>query len=180
MSKKKLSISEVSNLLGYENHVLRYYEKEFELNIPRNEVNHRYYTDVEIKLLKQIKKLQEQGYSNKQIKLILKSPDLIKDSKNETCATVMINETNNSSSLNSESNDIINNIEKETIILGELKEEIINLIKKQFDKDKDIIMSENAKLKLKLKEKSYEIVRLKEIINDLENKKILFFKRKKK
>lgn len=180
MNKEKLSISEVSDILGYEKHVLRYYEKEFQLNIPRNEVNHRYYTDIEVKVLEQIKNLQQNGYSNKQIKLILKSPGLIENSENEACVTVMRDENNNNSNSNDISNDIMNYVEKETTILQDLKTEIINLIEKQFDKDKDIIISENARLKLKLKEKSYEILRLKEKINDLENKKHLFFKRKRK
>ncbi|MBS4539934.1 MerR family transcriptional regulator [Clostridium sp. D2Q-11] len=180
MDDRKLSISEVSDILGYENHVLRYYEKEFELEIPRNEVNHRFYTDMEIELLKKIKNLQQKGYSNKQIKLILKSPDLIENGTNEACVTVLMNETKKKPGINLHSADIIEAKERETLVLEDLKEEIIELINKQVDKDKDILITENAKLKLKLKEKSYEIIKLKEKLNSLESKKFLFFKRKKK
>lgn len=180
MNEKILSISEVSELLGYENHVLRYYEKEFKLDIPRNEVNHRYYTDKEINLLKRIKELQEKGYSNKQIKLILRSPDLIENSTNEACVTVLMKD--NKLRSRDESNLHGNNINYEISVLEDLKEEIVGLLNKQLDKDKDILISENAKLKLKLKEKTYEIMRLKEKLNDKEGsnkKKFLFFRKKK-
>jgi len=42
---------------GYPAHVLRYYEKEFDMQIPRNEANHRYYTYSEIEILNYIKEL---------------------------------------------------------------------------------------------------------------------------
>lgn len=177
MDDRKLSISEVSEILGYETHVLRYYEKEFGLEIPRNEVNHRYYTDNEIEILKKIKKLQQKGYSNKQIKLILNSPDLIEKGTDEACVTVLINDDNTSKK--DTSSGIINTREKEILALEDLKEQIIKLVNKQVDKDRDIIISENAKLKMKLKEKSYEILRLKEKINSLEKKKFTFFRSKK-
>ena len=71
------SISEVSEITGYAPHVLRYYEKEFEINVPRNNSNHRYYTYNEIELLQYIKTLQEKGFGNKQIKLIINSPEIM-------------------------------------------------------------------------------------------------------
>ena len=43
MKENKYTISEAARLLSVENHVLRYWEEELELNIPRNELGHRYY-----------------------------------------------------------------------------------------------------------------------------------------
>ena len=54
-----------------ESHVLRYWEEELEMNIPRNEMGHRYYTDFHIRLFKQIKELKEKGYQLKAIKTAL-------------------------------------------------------------------------------------------------------------
>ena len=45
---KEYTISEVAEIIGYAPHVLRYYEKEFEIDIPRNNSNHRYFTYKEI------------------------------------------------------------------------------------------------------------------------------------
>ena len=51
-----------------EAHVLRYWEDELGLEIPRNEMGHRYYTDLHIRLFKQVKNLKEKGYQLKAIK----------------------------------------------------------------------------------------------------------------
>lgn len=74
MSEKRYIISDASKQVEVEAHVLRYWEDELSLEIPRNEMGHRYYTDKNIKLLKNIKYLKEQGFQLKAIKMIL--PDL--------------------------------------------------------------------------------------------------------
>ena len=51
MKENKYTISEAARLLSVENHVLRYWEEELELKIPRNELGHRYYREEEIQLL---------------------------------------------------------------------------------------------------------------------------------
>ncbi len=59
---REYTISEVAEFTSYPPpHVLRYYEKEFELEIPRNESNHRSYTYREIELFQHIKSLQDKG-----------------------------------------------------------------------------------------------------------------------
>ena len=42
---KRYLISEASAMTGLEAHVLRYWEEELGLLIPRNELGHRYYTE---------------------------------------------------------------------------------------------------------------------------------------
>ncbi len=64
-------ISEASKKVDVESHVLRYWEEELELKIPRNEMDHRYYTEAHIRLFKQIKDLKEKGYQLKAIKTAL-------------------------------------------------------------------------------------------------------------
>ena len=61
-------ISDASRKVDVEAHVLRYWEEELELAIPRNEMGHRYYTDFHIRLFKQVKNLKEKGYQLKAIK----------------------------------------------------------------------------------------------------------------
>ena len=61
MSETHYLISDASKKVDVESHVLRYWEEELEMNIPRNEMGHRYYTDFHIRLFKQIKELKEKG-----------------------------------------------------------------------------------------------------------------------
>ena len=64
-------ISDASKKVDVESHVLRYWEDELELVIPRNEMGHRYYTEAHIRLFQQIKELKEKGYQLKAIKTAL-------------------------------------------------------------------------------------------------------------
>lgn len=61
-------ISDAAKQVDVETHVLRYWEDELELQIPRNDMGHRYYTDYYIRLFRQIKDLKEKGYQLKAIK----------------------------------------------------------------------------------------------------------------
>lgn len=71
MKENYLLISDVAKLLNVEGHVLRYWEEELELEIPRNEFGHRYYGKKEIRLLSQIKELKEQGLQLRAIKNLI-------------------------------------------------------------------------------------------------------------
>ena len=71
MEERHYLISEMAKLLDTESHVLRYWEEELQLDIPRNELGHRYYTDLHIWLFGRIKELKEKGYQLKAIKEVL-------------------------------------------------------------------------------------------------------------
>ena len=58
MEEKRYIRSEVAERTGIETHVLRYWEDELNLDIPRNKMGHRYYTEAQAELFKQIKELQ--------------------------------------------------------------------------------------------------------------------------
>ena len=64
-------ISDAANIVQVESHVLRYWEEELELTVPRNELGHRYYTQENIQEFLRIKELKERGYQLKAIRLIL-------------------------------------------------------------------------------------------------------------
>lgn len=64
-------ISDASKKVDVEAHVLRYWEEELELSIPRTEMGHRYYTEYQIHLFQQVKSLKEKGYQLKAIKAAL-------------------------------------------------------------------------------------------------------------
>ncbi|PKM49675.1 MAG: hypothetical protein CVV02_15110 [Firmicutes bacterium HGW-Firmicutes-7] len=67
----KYIISDVSKILEVEPHVLRYWEEELALNIERNQLGHRYYSNSDLEVLKKIKTLKEQGLQLRAIKLML-------------------------------------------------------------------------------------------------------------
>lgn len=71
MDKQRYMISDAANLVNVEAHVLRYWEEELELVIPRNEMGHRYYTKENIQQFLKIKELKEQGYQLKAIKMVV-------------------------------------------------------------------------------------------------------------
>ncbi len=71
MDEIRYLISDASKKVDVENHVLRYWEEELGLSIPRNEMGHRYYTEFHIRLFCQVKKLKDKGYQLKAIKSAL-------------------------------------------------------------------------------------------------------------
>lgn len=68
MAEVHYFISDASKQVDVESHVLRYWEDELGLEIPRNDMGHRYYTEYHIRLFRQIKELKEKGYQLKAIK----------------------------------------------------------------------------------------------------------------
>lgn len=83
MSHTRYIISDASKQLEVEPHVLRYWEEELQLDIPRNAMGHRYYREEELTTIRGIKKLKEQGFQLKAIKLILPSIDKIEQLSEE-------------------------------------------------------------------------------------------------
>lgn len=79
MEEQRYLISEASKKTGTEAHVLRYWEEELALKIPRNELGHRYYTESHIELFQEIQELKNQGYQLKAIRDILVGNDLVSD-----------------------------------------------------------------------------------------------------
>ena len=85
MEKVRYMISDAADMVHVETHVLRYWEEELELSIPRNEMGHRYYTRENIKEFQRIKDLKDQGYQLKAIRMILHNGKLepVKDGSSD-------------------------------------------------------------------------------------------------
>lgn len=75
MEERRYIISDASKLVEVESHVLRYWEDELGVTIPRNEMGHRYYTDFYINLFKKVKELKDGGFQLKAIKMLV--PELM-------------------------------------------------------------------------------------------------------
>lgn len=70
-AEARYTISEISEMMGIEQSVLRSTEKQLGLEIPRSEGNRRYYRETEITLLKEVQKLRDEGFTFRMIKLLL-------------------------------------------------------------------------------------------------------------
>ena len=186
------SISEVSEITGFAPHVLRYYEKEFDIDVPRKDSNHRYYTYKEVELILYIKDLKDKGFANKQIKVIINSPQTVFSQENTDLDMVKTDMMNviDPNEIAVQISSVIENqfFEKLTNYLEEnqnnttdlvvtLKDEIIALRQEINSKEHDVLICENAKLRMKVKEKVYENVKLKDEILRLKDENKGFFKK---
>lgn len=72
MSSTSYQISEASRRLHVEAHVLRYWEEELGINIPRNEMGHREYSEKHIQVFRKILDMKEEGYQLRAIRAALK------------------------------------------------------------------------------------------------------------
>lgn len=192
-TEKEYTISEVAEITGYQPHVIRYYEKEFELEIPRNNSNHRYYTYKELEVYNYIKALQEKGFTNKQIKLIINSPELVV-TDGETAVTSLVKKDTNIIPSATEiyemfkelvtegiGSTLLEKADQSMMIINELKDEIAELRNEINSNERDVLICENIKLKMQLKEKSYQVVELKDKLKkEQESKNGLFTKLFKK
>ncbi|KAB3534024.1 MerR family transcriptional regulator [Alkaliphilus pronyensis] len=184
------SINEIAELTGFKPHVIRFYEKEFSLKIPRDTGNRRYFTYRELEDLLYIKSMQEKGLTNSQIKQVLKSPKISLDTKTRkevavsAPAKVNRNEEKNYEVLLKEAtqylsmqvHESIKNIDTRKEI-EELSEKIDELKNKLNNQEKDVLICENAKLKMKVKEKSYEVAELKDKLRREQAQNKSFFQR---
>ncbi|WP_027621579.1 MerR family transcriptional regulator [Acetivibrio clariflavus] len=75
--KDRYTITELSERLGVTDHALRYYEKEFNLNIPKDSRGRRYYTPEYANIMFKIKTMRDDGLEIKAIKKILESENIV-------------------------------------------------------------------------------------------------------
>lgn len=62
-----MTIKEAAKTLDIKEHVLRYWEEELDLNISRNEMGYREYSDRDIEMFRRISELRKQGLGLKEI-----------------------------------------------------------------------------------------------------------------
>ncbi len=68
MKEAHYLIKDAAEKVGVESHVLRYWEEELKMDIHRNELGHRYYTDKDVDTLKKVKELKDRGLQLKAIR----------------------------------------------------------------------------------------------------------------
>lgn len=105
---KRYLISEASAITGLEAHVLRYWEEELGILIPRNELGHRYYTEEHLNILTRAKEMKSKGYQLKAIKSELFGE--IENSSEENLPVPVHNETISKENKMEQFKNIIGNI----------------------------------------------------------------------
>lgn len=75
--KERYTITELSKKLEVTDHTLRYYEKEFNIIVPKDDRGRRYYTPKLANLMYQIKSMRNEGLEIKAIKKILLSENIV-------------------------------------------------------------------------------------------------------
>ena len=75
MGEKGCSISEAAKRSGVEAYVLRYWEEEGLLKVPRNAKGHRCYTEAEFAAISSIQKMKKEGLSLKDIRDVKLHPE---------------------------------------------------------------------------------------------------------
>ena len=169
------SFKEICDKTGYKPSVIRYYEKEFKLNIPRDINGRRIFTQKEYEKFTIIRQLQTEGYTNTQIKKILddKSQEIVKEIA-ASGETVKVQDSPVPVLPNKISEDIFKTIDSK---LNEISSNINVINQNVNSKERDVLLSENLKLKMELKQKAYEIIELKEKLRYEKQGKGIFIKK---
>lgn len=77
----RYSVRQAVEMTGVKPYVLRYWEDELEIEIQRNEMGHRYYTEEDIQLFLDIKELKRRGLQLRAVKELL--PEMKDEIRNE-------------------------------------------------------------------------------------------------
>jgi len=75
--KERYSITELSQYLNVTDHTLRFYEKEFQIKVPKDERGRRYYNTDLANIMYQIKTMRDEGLEIKAIRKILQRDNVI-------------------------------------------------------------------------------------------------------
>ena len=93
MKETCYQIKEAAAKVGVESHVLRYWEEELKMDIHRNEMGHRYYTEKDIEVLSKVRDLKEKGLQLKAIRnyLEMRRQQITKERGQTTVQTIVEN-----------------------------------------------------------------------------------------
>lgn len=193
MDHLHFTFKEICEKTGYASSAIRYYEKEFNLNIPRDANGRRVFTKIEFDKLLFIKELQSKSYTNSEIKRLFLGQGSLQEEIAVTTAVPHSGDNDNNhnsrtvratdqklavkatgSASTNEAVAVMHFIDKK---FGELHLSIDQLSENINSKERDVLITENAKLKMELKRKSYEIIELKENLRYSKNQKKGFFQK---
>jgi len=123
MEEVRYMISEASKRVDVKDHALRYWQDELGLPISRNELGHRYYKDSDIELLKQVRRLKDQGFQLKAIKMLL--PNISKlDTLDEETMIRLKDELNGKVNEMMNEEQVPEQEERTSLVPGEKKSEV--------------------------------------------------------
>ncbi|KNY26675.1 MerR family transcriptional regulator [Pseudobacteroides cellulosolvens] len=77
--KERYSITELSQYLNVTDHTLRFYEKEFQIKVPKDDRGRRYYNTDLANIMYQIKTMRDEGLEIKAIRKILQRDNVISE-----------------------------------------------------------------------------------------------------
>lgn len=100
--KEKYTITELSEMLQVTDHTLRFYEKELELNIPKDDRGRRFYTANLANMMYKIKVMRSEGLEIKAIKKIMQEDSMFEQTKelqNENSVSLMPSTSKDSEAL---------------------------------------------------------------------------------
>src|SRR5699024_3289138 len=122
---KAYSIKEVANSIDVAEGTIRQWEKDFDLDIPRNKENARYFTEIEIETLEHIKTMREKKLSKAVIKELLDRTE-VDPNANQVQTTPDVPQLKQS-----EVTEILRNIQKAFETLPKVKEQIVYELKEE-------------------------------------------------
>ena len=142
MDNVRYMISDAANLVNVESHVLRYWEDELDLDIPRNEMGHRYYTEENIKEFFRIKEWKEQGYQLKAIRMLVQEERMKKmagsnNSSNTQLATSSSNENGSALMMKEEvhKDQVADNPARNTVKLEQFQNMMTNIVRNALEEN---------------------------------------------
>lgn len=149
--KDRYSITELSQRLNTTDHTLRYYEKEFNIDVPKDNRGRRYYTPELANLMFKIRQMRNEGLQIKAIRKILISNNMI----TEPAPVVMSHDTTDTSL------SVIDNADKNSnakVFFDELKTDITTSVtdcvtksvSQELNSVRDQVFHELLKTKLEL------------------------------
>ena len=139
--KDRYTITELSKRLNVTDHTLRYYEKEFCLQVPKDSRGRRYYTPELANIMYQIKSMRNEGLEIKAIRRILQSENVI----TEPPPVVVENDSLSLTTMPANSNSI-----EIRQFFDEFKEQLISNVSNEVNSAKDYLAKEINKSKLEL------------------------------
>lgn len=168
MEEHNIFIGQASEILHCNKSLLRFYEKEFSLNIPRIKSGRRIYGAKELESFRYIDKLKKNGYNNTQIKAVLSSERLNSENTKNESDEEDFKAENNIVPVSENASAILE-------LINQLKKEVTELKNLSEFRNKETLIKENEDLKRKLKEKTYELVETREKLTNIKkygNKKM--------
>lgn len=135
------SITELSKCLKVTDHALRYYEREFNMTVPKDRRGRRYYTPELANIMYKIKAMRDEGLEIKAIKKVLESENIISNpppvvEQNNIVPATAVKPDNNSIEINR--------------FFQELGEQLSNNFSLELESTKEHVVNEINKTKLEL------------------------------